>query len=285
MKAKTFTKLFIIALSFFGFGMSVSAQNLFSEDPVYYASFETNTVLWYAPASNGLQISSSTDRFLHGLRSAKVSAATTDIYTSTTTGNVSVIIGGTTNDYKPANVLNVPAGDYVLSAKVYIEDKAPSQFLFYWAESTASITANLPVYLPLIGVATGSWQTVQANVTLTAMTEMKYSVRIRHMDYAGMQGASTFYIDNLRLVPSTTKVTELFEDFDSKVSVNRNNRMLSVNAPINSEVRVINALGKVMSTYQNPTGLLETTVSNLSSGIYMIEVSSEGKRVVQKISL
>lgn len=285
MKAKTFTKLFLIAISFFGLAMNAYAQNLFSEDPVYYASFESNTVLWYAGVTNNLQISSSTERSLHGLRSAKVYTSDASAYTSSTTGNVSVIIGGTTTDYMPANVANVPAGNYTIKAKVYIENKAPSQILFYWAESTAGIASNPAVFIPLTGVSTGSWQTVQANFTLPALTAMKYSIRLRHMDYAGLQGESTFYIDNLELVSNTTTNVDLNSKFESKVFVNSTTKTLILNAPIGSEVRIINTLGKVMSTYQNLTGLSETSVSSLSSGIYMVEVRSEGKRVVQKINL
>lgn len=280
---KFFTKLSFLALALVCFASNANSQNLFVETPIYYGSFESNTALWYSAttASNGITIASSTEKFVNGQRSAKISAADCSIYTEGMAGNVSVILGGsTTAELQAGNINNVAAGDYTFKVKVFIADKAPSQVFVYFAESNATITAGNFITIPLTGVTVGSWQTIQGTVTLNAYTAMKSSIRVRHQDYAGLTGASNVYFDNMELnVGGASAVSTLNAP---KFTVFAANAKAVITTEVMGNVQILNIAGQVVKTIESVNGKTEFSTSEFSKGLYLAKVSSNGYSASKK---
>ncbi len=128
-----------------------------------------------------------------------------------TDGNATVVIGGTNPDFPSGNIA-ITAGNYIFTAKIFVEGNAPANILVYLAEESVTITDGLTLTIPLSEVATGSWQTISKQLTFSAdIPEMKTDLRVRGIDYAGMTGSSVIFIDQIGLfqddeVKDTTEV-------------------------------------------------------------------------------
>ncbi len=280
---KKFTKLSLLALALVCFVSNSYSQNLYVETPIYYGSFEASSALWYSnptTASNGITIAGSTEKFVNGQRSAKISAADCSIYTAGMAGNVSVVLGGPSGDLLLGNIPNVAAGDYTFKVKVFIADKAPSQVFIYFAESNAVITAGNVMTIPLTGVAVGSWQTIQGTVTLNAYTAMKSSIRVRHQDYAGLTGASNIYFDNMELhVGGTSAVTNVNAP---KFSVYTSKAKAVVTTEDMCDVRIYSISGKLVKSIAAVSGKTEFSTAEFCKGLYFAKVSANGYFATQK---
>lgn len=280
---KIITKLSLIALALVCFASNANSQNLFVETPIYYGSFETNTAMWYSnatTANNGITCASSTERFVNGQRSAKFSAADCSIYTEGIAGNVSLILGGTTEATAVANINNVAAGDYTFKVKVFIADKAPSQIFIYFAESSAVITSGDVMTIPLTGVSIGSWQTIQGAITLKAYTAMKTSLRVRHQDYTGLTGASNVYFDNMELTAGAPSAVSNVNA--PKFTIFAANGLATITTTEMSDISIFNITGKAERSMLGVNGKVEISTTDLNKGIYFARVSSNGISSTQK---
>jgi len=125
-----------------------------------------------------------------------------------TGGHATVILGGTHSAYASGNIA-VAEGNYIFNAKIFIEGTAPSNLLVYFAEKSVVITDEKTLTIPLSGVTTGSWQTISKPVTFFEnIAEMKTGIRVRGVDYSGLTGTSTIYIDQMGLFPEETNPTD-----------------------------------------------------------------------------
>lgn len=214
---------------------------------------------------------------------------------STISGSYAQCIGGPTNGPSDAQI-NMAAGQYVLTFKAYLTDNCPGAVQF-WIQPGAA--TNNVIAFKLGGLAAlekNKWLSLTAvdNSTNTAPTTLATAIAGHKMQIAvpktqilGTPAASSsLYIDDIQISTYVASgVKSLKESFEATAFANRNNQTLTVNSPAASSVRVINMLGTVVNTAQNTSGKLEIPTSTFASGIYFVEISSEGKKVTKKISL
>lgn len=197
----------LVLVLFWGNAEVSNAQNNLYPDSI--SGFEIDFWIGSNPQpADAYDISVVTDKKFDGTRAIKYDCPDASIPTG---GHATAILGGTNASYQSGNIV-VAKGDYVFSAKIFIEGTAPSNILVYFADKSEVITDGKILTIPLTNVQTGSWQTISQAVTFPAdISEMKTGLRIRGIDYSGMTGSSTIYIDQIGLynaneVPDTTKL-------------------------------------------------------------------------------
>ncbi len=294
MKTKKITLLLFVA--FLGINTAFAETSILN--PIYwgfegevYGSETAQNGWYYTPYQGISNYAITNEKAATGTYSLKfyidpVSSATFNTYAQ--------CIGGPSNGPVDAQI-NMAAGQYVLTFKAYLPDDCPNAIQF-WIQPGSSTTNVIAFKLGgLQALEKNKWLTLTAidngtNTTPTtlaaAISGHKMQIAIPKSQMTAASGSATIYIDDIVIstyVPSA--VNAVNESFECTVFSNRTNNMLNVNAPEASTVRIINTLGAVLSTYQNPTGKLVVPASKLSTGIYFVEISSQGEKVVKKISL
>lgn len=292
MKTKI-TFLFLVA--FLGiktvFAADVLNQTYFGFESAALGS-ETAQNGWYiAPALSSVYMLSN-EQAATGMYSLKFNVD--DV--STITGSYAQCIGGPSNGPIDAQI-NMAAGQYVLTFKAYLTDNCPGAVQF-WIQPGSATNNVIAFKLGGLGaLEKNKWLTLTAvdNGTNTAPTTLATAIAGHKMQIAVPKtqilgtpaSSSTLYIDDIQIstyvAPSAVNVVK--ESFECSAYANKTNKTLTVNAPSDSKIRLLNTLGAVISTQQNPTGKLVLSTSSYTSGIYFVEVSSKGDKVVKKISL
>ena len=189
--------LFVI-IALFGLGLSSISNAQPNLYPDSISGFEID--LWLGSNSQPIDaynVSIESDKVFAGVRALKYHCPDASIPTG---GHATAILGGTNASFSAGNVA-VTQGDYVFSAKVFIEGTAPSNLLVYLADKSVVITDGISLTIPLSEVAAGSWQTISIPVSFESdIPEMKTGIRIRGIDYNGKTGSSTVYIDQMSLL-------------------------------------------------------------------------------------
>ncbi|WP_297090372.1 family 16 glycosylhydrolase [uncultured Draconibacterium sp.] len=173
-----------------------SAQNNLYPDSISGLEID----FWYGSSTQPAEsysVSIANDPVFDGTRSVKFNCPDAAVPTG---GHATVVLGGTNPDYQSGNIA-VTRGDYVFSAKIFVEGTVPANILFYLTEQSQVITDGINLILPLADVSTGSWQTISIPVAFVEdIPQMKTGIRMRGVDYIGLSGASTVYIDQMALV-------------------------------------------------------------------------------------
>ncbi|WP_066627787.1 T9SS type A sorting domain-containing protein [Labilibacter marinus] len=272
-----------------------NAQNLYwsgDQADVYYASFEQNAVLWFTnPTTVGLDVESSTEAFVHGQRSAKFFTDDLATTSAATSGNSTVILGGT-NGYVDGNINNIEAGVYTFSAKIYIVENPPTNLLVYFQESNAGVAGagstllSIPLAEVTVGgspITQGGWQDIQGVVSLPDYTAMKTGVRTRPQDYPDATGASAMYVDNMVLELGNTTDLKLETSVEMDVYPNPTTNVVNIKTPFGSKVELCNVAGMVVKTFVSSSDVEKVDVSQLNKGLYVVKVSNKGTIKTQKL--
>lgn len=147
--------------------------------------------------ANAYDLLIETEKVVDGSKALKFECPDASVPTG---GHATAILGGTNALYSSGNI-SVTAGDYVFSARVFIEGTTPANILVYLTGKSLVITDGKNVTIPLSEVATGSWQTVSIPVSFDSdIPEMKTGIRMRGVDYNGKTGSSNVYFDQMSLV-------------------------------------------------------------------------------------
>lgn len=77
----------------------------------------------------------------------------------------------------------------------------------------------------------------------------------------------------------------LTNGLNSKVQLDQSTRTLNVESPIGTKLVIINSVGSIVKTISLQRDNMFVSTSNLSSGVYLVQLTFEGKRFVQKIIL
>lgn len=275
-----FTKLFVVVIALFSFAASSVAQNLYTETPTYYASFENTTALYFSntptPASS-FSIEASTDMALNGSRSLKISCPDPSVLTG---GNATMILGGTTDAYMPGNV-TLAAGDYTFKAKVYVVDQAPVSIVVYIAEKSAGILNGSILIVPTTGIVAGSWQSIEATFNAPVAGDYKTGIRLRGtVDYKNLTGPSTIYLDNMQIVSGIT--TAMSTPNVAKFKLFSTESSLVITVSESSDLDIYNMSGKKINSFKSVEGKLEMPTTKLSKGVYLAKVNCNGAVSTQK---
>ncbi|MEN6363422.1 MAG: right-handed parallel beta-helix repeat-containing protein [Bacteroidales bacterium] len=84
---------------------------------------------------------------------------------------------------------------------------------------------------------------------------------------------------------TTSTALNLTNDFNYKIQVNSISKSILIDAPAQSNIRIFQMNGGVVSLANNTSGSLVVNTSTYNKGVYMVEITSNEKRVVQKIIL
>lgn len=146
--------------------------------------------------ANAFTTSIDDEKVLDGSRSLKFDCPDVSLPNG---GNANAVLGGSNPAFSLGNIA-VTAGNYMFEAKVFVIGQAPSKIVVYLADKSVTITAGLTLTIPLAEVETGSWHTISKAVSISAdIPEMKTGIRVNGVDYSGMTGTSTIYIDQIGL--------------------------------------------------------------------------------------
>ncbi|MEN6363427.1 MAG: T9SS type A sorting domain-containing protein [Bacteroidales bacterium] len=295
MKAKIFTFLLVIAL--FGASSLVSAQTNFLNQLYYGAESATVTPAadnaWYfplVPATTGVAYYSfSNEHAATGTYSIKFQ--TTDASVFGTYANA--IVGGSTAP--DAAKINLTAGQYIMKFKLYLGDNCPGAIQF-WIQPGSAATNLAAFKLGSLGtLEKNKWIEVTAvdNTTNTQPTTLaadlaggKMSINIpkTQITNASASTPSVLYVDDISIftyVP--TSVNNVYA-FDCNVYTNRTTNEFDIQSPLGSEIKVYNSLGSLLKTIKSATGNIIIPATSYSKGIYIINVSFDGKNIVKKVS-
>lgn len=192
MKTLIFSFILLVLL---GKATDLAAQTNFYPDSI--SGLEIGFWVGNGPQpANTYNVSIVFDKVFDGVRAVKFDCPDAS---KPTDGHATIVLGGTNPSFQSGNIA-VAAGDYIFSAKIFVEGTAPANILVYLAEKSVVITDGLTLIIPLSDVTTGSWQTISKPVTFASgIPEMKTGIRMRGVDYAGKSGSSVVYIDQMAL--------------------------------------------------------------------------------------
>lgn len=201
-----------------------------------------------------------------------------------------------------ASRLTLADGNYTVSLKVFIDANAPSKIQTNIGDNAASGGDTTPFnaitwFLDTNGDGTGSalatdvWHTLTQVVEITSTTEAKVVYKLVHLDIPSAveavvpASASVLYFDDLTFTfESALGVNDLVNDANSiSLYPNPASDNVTISAPVGSEISITNLTGTTVK--QNIASAAQTTISvaDLASGIYIVNVASEGKSFVTKL--
>lgn len=261
---KIYTLLSVMALT----AISANAQNL-----VANGSFEA----WTGGVPEGWTITLPTSQTgsvvqengvnIDGNSSAKFTAPAG-------TGNVQAAV---------TDIPVTPGHSYTFTYKFRDEsDNAKSRHWASWRSGTTQLTDNLDVLQPDYFPNTTSWQTVTYTMTAPA-TATAFRINLRVYQEATGFDSGIVYYDAVSLVDNSASVKDNMiaglKLYPNPLTGNVLN--ISTDANATKTVAIFDVLGKqVVNTTTSNTSI---NVSNLTSGVYMVKITEEGKTATKKL--
>ncbi len=113
-----------------------------------------------------------------------------------------------------------------------------------------------------------------------------FQLRLRFTEAAGANlDGGTIEINRIQIVDPATLSTEEFLADDFSIYPNPVSDYVNVKLLKDAKVSIFNINGKLVKSHESFIGENRIDVSNLSAGVYLMELSSEGKSMTNKIIL
>lgn len=172
-----------------------------------------------------------------------------------------------------------------------LEAKTYEVSLNIWLDNAATITqfyTNIEapyqsILWDVSGVAKNQWVELKQEITVNeTLVNSKFIVQVSANPELG-GGTGTFYIDDIEIIDNSLSVDEYGLDSEYSIFPNPTAHNFSVKVPVKSKVYMYNALGKLVKNTQVSTSMSIIDISDLASGIYLVNIINEKNKVVKKL--
>ena len=202
----------------------------------------------------------------------------------TASGGLLIVTTGT-GDNTQLRKNGVDVGDPTTLTTVIIDMKNNSnsdQFVLQTVAGGVTSIATIPI-------TTGDTaeQTYRIDVPAGSNTWVgTFQLRLRFTQSGGADlDGGTIEINRIQIVDPTTLNTEEFLAEDFSIYPNPVSDFINVKLLKEAKVSIFNINGKLVKSHESFIGENRIDVSNLSAGVYLMELSSEGKSMTRKIIL
>ena len=173
--------------------------------------------------------------------------------------------------------LNLTAGNYTISMNVWLDPSATIT-RFYTHIETPWTTLKWD----LEGIAKGEWVRLNQDFTIeNSASNAKFLIQAsNNLEYGG--GIGTFYIDDIEINLKSLSTTESkLKSFNMYPNPATNS--LTIETQQVSDLKIYSIQGVLVKHQKGLKSNTTINLSNLSSGMYLVKLSSKGKYAIKKL--